>query len=277
MSEAPPGLPVITSKLNPLVKDFLALRRSARRRRIEQLSLVEGFKILKLALDAGSTPAVVLYSTAKMTDEEYLLLERARRQGATVREVTEPVLTKVSAREGPLGCVASVRVAETDLSGLKLSPNPLLVVMEGLEKPGNLGSLARTASAGGADALITADSQTDIYSPATIHASLGSVFDLPVVRCSTQECIPWLQSRGIEIVATTPGAKSAYYELDLSGPVALAIGNEHRGLSPAWLEAGTHALIPMTGSMNSLNATIAGGIVLFEALRQRAVAEGSEA
>jgi TrmH family RNA methyltransferase len=259
----------ITSKTNPLVKEILALRRSARRRRDEGLSLVEGFKILELALDAGSAPELVLYEDSRMTPGEWTLLERARATGATVRAVSPAVLAKVSVREGPLGCVAAVRVAETRLEDLALSPNPLLIVMEGLEKPGNLGSLTRTASAAGADALIAADSQTDIYSPATVHASLGAVFELPVVRSSNREAIDWLREAGIEIVATSPAGEKAYYELDLTRPVAIAVGNEHRGLAREWLEAGTLARIPMTGPMNSLNATIAGGIVLFEALRQR--------
>jgi RNA methyltransferase, TrmH family len=266
-----PYSPMITSRTNPLVKDFMALRRSARLRRETGLSLVEGFKILKLALDAGSVPSVVLYDDRKMHEDEFVDLERARTMGATVRLVAPDVLVKVSAREGPMNCVASVRVAETTLDMLTLGRQPLLVVMEGLEKPGNLGSLARTASAAGADALITADSQTDIYSPATVHASLGSVFSLPVVRCTNDDVLPWLAEKGIQIIATSPGAQKAYYELDLTGPVALTIGNEHRGLSDRWLQAGTPALIPMTGPMNSLNATISGGILLFETCRQRAV------
>lgn len=262
--------PMITSRTNPFVKDIQALRRSARLRRHEGLSLVEGFKILKLALDAGSTPNVVLYDDSRMREDEWAELERARAMGATTRLVAPDVLVRASAREGPLNCVASVKVAESSLESLTLQKPPLLILMEGLEKPGNLGSLARTASAGGADALITADAQTDIYSPATVHASLGAVFDLPVVRCSSDEALVWLDEKGIEVVATTPQAEKAYYDLDLTGPLAIGIGNEHRGLSSKWLNAGTGALIPMTGSMNSLNATIAGGIVLFETLRQRA-------
>jgi TrmH family RNA methyltransferase len=262
--------PIITSRTNPLVKEILALRRSARHRRAEGLSLVEGFKILKLALDAGSVPHVVLYDDRKMHADEWAELERARAMGATTRLVAPDVLIRASAREGPLNCVASVRVAESTLESLRLQRPPLLIVMEGLEKPGNLGSLARTASAAGADALITANSQTDIYSPATVHASLGAVFSLPVVRCTSDEAIEWLHRSGIEIIATSPGAEKAYYELDLTGPLAIVIGNEHRGLSSKWLEGGTLALIPMSGPMNSLNATIAGGIVLFETLRQRA-------
>ncbi|HEV8064362.1 MAG TPA: RNA methyltransferase [Acidimicrobiales bacterium] len=259
----------ITSKTNPLVKDLAGLRRSAGRRRHEGVTLVEGFKILELALDAGNRPIAVLHDDSSTVADDRRVLDRARQMGATIRPVTTDVLAKVSAREGPMGCVASVHLAEWPLSRIELGSPPLLLVVEGLEKPGNLGALARTASAAGADALVAADSQTDIFSPATVHASLGSVFQLPVVRCTSAEALDYLEAKGIEVVATSPDADKAYFELDLARPVAIAVGNEHRGLSESWLGAGQRALIPMSGPMNSLNATTAGGIVLFEAVRQR--------
>jgi TrmH family RNA methyltransferase len=269
MSDPTPAGVTITSKTNPLVKEFAALRRSAGRRRHEGVTLVEGFKILDLAIDAGNRPIVVLHDAGSTVADDRRVLERARKMGATVRPVTTEVLSKVSAREGPMGCVASVHLAEWPLSKIELSRIPLILVVEGLEKPGNLGALARTASAAGADALIAADSQTDIFSPATVHASLGSVFQLPVVRCSTADALEYLKHKGIEVVATSPDADKHYFELDLASPVAIAVGNEHRGLGDDWLQAGRRALIPMSGPMNSLNATTAGGIVLFEAIRQR--------
>ncbi|MGH9171026.1 MAG: TrmH family RNA methyltransferase [Acidimicrobiales bacterium] len=259
----------ITSKTNPLVKEFAALRRSAGRRRHEGVTLVEGFKILDLAIDAGNSPIAVLHDESSTVLDDTRVLDRARKMGATIRPVTTDVLSKVSAREGPMGCVASVHLAEWPLSKVTLGRVPLLLVVEGLEKPGNLGALARTASAAGADALIAADSQTDIFSPATVHASLGSVFQLPVVRCSTSEALAFLEEQHIVVVATSPDADKPYFGLDLARPVAIAVGNEHRGLGDGWLRAGERALIPMSGPMNSLNATTAGGIVLFEAVRQR--------
>jgi TrmH family RNA methyltransferase len=272
MTDSRQAAVTITSKTNPLVKEFVALRRSAARRRHEGVTLVEGFKILELALDAGNSPIVVLHDDASTVADDTRVLSRARQMGATIRPVTTDVLAKVSAREGPMGCVASVHLSEASLRGVRLGEVPLLLVVEGLEKPGNLGALARTASAAGADALIAADSQTDIFSPATVHASLGSVFQLPVVRCSTAEAIDFLFEKAIEVVATSPDADEPYFALDLVRPVAIAVGNEHRGLGDAWLSAGQRALIPMSGPMNSLNATTAGGIVLFEAIRQRWVA-----
>jgi TrmH family RNA methyltransferase len=264
-----PHVETITSKANPLVKDIAAVRRSNRRRRSEGITIVEGFKILGLAMDAGSEPVTVLYDETRTHDDELPLLDRARDAGATVRPVSTAVLAAASVREGPMGCVATVHLAERTLDDVVLSPSPLVLVMECLEKPGNLGALARTASAAGADVLVAADSQTDIYSPATVHASLGSVFDLPVVRCTGDEALAWLDRHGIDVIATSPGADRAYFEHDLTLPVAIAVGNEHRGLSDKWLAAGKLALIPMAGPMNSLNATTAGGIVLFEAIRQR--------
>ena len=264
-----PHVEIITSKANPLVKEIVAIRRSTRRRRAEGITIVEGFKILRLAIDAGSQPVAVLYDPSRSTEGDQELLDRARSAGATVRPVSTAVLATASVREGPMGCVATVRLAERSLADIRLTPAPLVLVMEGLEKPGNLGALARTASAAGADVLIAADSQTDIYSPATVHASLGSVFHLPVVRCTSQQALTWLHDHGIEVIATSPGADHAYFEHDLTRPVAIAVGNEHRGLGDEWLAAGKLALIPMSGPMNSLNATTAGGIVLFDAIRQR--------
>lgn len=266
---------LITSKSNPLVKDILSIRRSSRRRRDEQVTLVESYKILSLALDMGNRPLTVLYDESRADDEDRAILAQAEGLGATVRAVSTGVLAVASVREGPMGCVAAVRLAERSLDDVVLGPTPLVLAMECLEKPGNLGALARTASAGGVDVLIAADSQTDIFSPPTVHASLGSVFQLPVVRCTTDEALAWLREHGITVVATSPGADKAYFEHDLTEPVAIAVGNEHRGLSDRWLEAGLLALIPMSGPMNSLNATTAGGIVLFEAVRQRIVAARS--
>ena len=228
--------------------------------------------MLELTLRVGSVPAILLYDETGLTDDEWLLIERSTAGGAATRAVASDILVCLSVRKGPLGCVSAVRIAETGLSEVALRSQPLLIVTEGLEKPGNLGSLVRTASAAGADALIAADSHSDVFAPAALHASLGAVFDLPVVRCSSPAALQWLRANSIAVVATSPAAKSAYYELDLTRPVAIAIGNEYRGLSPAWLESGVRTCIPMTGSMNSLNATVAGGIVLFEALRQRAIA-----
>lgn len=269
-----PHVDVITSKANPLVKDVVVLRRSARRRRRERLTIVEGYKILALALGQGNEPVLVLHDD-DVRPEDRAVLDQARQMGATVRQVAGPVLASASVREGPMGCVAEVRLAERALDDIVLSRNPLLLVIQGLEKPGNLGALARTASAAGADALIAVDSQTDIYSPATVHASLGSVFQLPIVSCTTDEALAWLSTKGIEIIATTPSATAYYFEHDLTGPIAVGVGNEHRGLSDEWLAAGRCALVPMDGPMNSLNATTAGGIVIFEAVRQRYVARAA--
>lgn len=267
----------ITSKANPLVKDILGLRRSKRRRRDEGITLVEGFKILSLAMASGCHPVVVLYDPQTLTDEERPILVQARSLGGTVRAVSKAVLTVASVREGPMACVASVRLSEWTLDDVQLSPTPLVLVIERLEKPGNMGALARTASAGGADVMIAADSQTDIFSPATVHASLGAVFALPVVRCTGAEARAWLRDHGITVVATSPGADRYYFEIDMARSVAIAVGNEHRGLSDDWLVEGELALIPMSGTMNSLNATTAGGIVLFDALRQRIEAKGATA
>jgi RNA methyltransferase, TrmH family len=186
------------------------------------------------------------------------------------------VLGHLSIREGPLGCVATVHTARRyELDTLKLSRSPLLVIAEGIEKPGNLVVLIRSASAAGADAFITVDSQTDVFEPGCVHASLGSVFTTQVVQTTSGACTAWLATQGIEVLSTTPAGRHAYFEQDMTGPVAIAVGNEHRGLSDQWLETGTPVRIDMVGPMNSLNASVAGAVLMFEAVRQRTVASAA--
>lgn len=258
----------ISSTKNQIVKSFVALRRP-RRRRQASLTLVEGFKILRLAIDAGFYPQTVLYTPETTNDSDRGLLHLARENGARIISATDQVMERVSQREGPLGCVASVPMQYTPLESLESSKNSLLLVVEALEKPGNIGALIRTASAAGARGVIVVDSQTDALAPACIHASLGAVFGIPLVNTTTAQALNWLQQHEIQIIATSPDAKKYYFEVNLREPICVAVGNEHRGLSDAWLKAGTPVQIPMSGPMNSLNATSAGAIVLFEAVRQR--------
>lgn len=258
----------ITSTKNPIVKSFVALRRP-RRRRQASLTLVEGFQILRLAINVGFYPKIVLYTPKTANDADCALLDLASKHGALVIGVTDQVMERVSLREGPLGCVASVPMQYTQLESLKVPKNSMFLLAEGLEKPGNIGALVRTASAAGANGVIIVDPQTDGLAPACVHASLGAVFSIPLVETTTAEALAWLKQQGIQVIATTPDAKKYYFDVDLRGPICIAVGNEHRGLSDPWLTVGTPVLIPMSGPMNSLNATSAGAIVLFDAVRQR--------
>ena len=153
---------------------------------------------------------------------------------------------------------------------LHLSNSPLLLVIEAVEKPGNLGALLRTADAAGVEAVIICDKATDIHNPNVIRSSLGLVFSIPVVQVSSQDALNWLRARRIRTMAATPSAQSCHTEIDCHGPLAIVVGTESTGLSPVWLEsADITARIPMLGHGDSLNVSVAAGIMLYEAVRQR--------
>lgn len=260
---------LISSTQNPIVKSFIALR-EPRKRRVSNLTLVEGFQILRLALDGRFYPQTVLYTPHTANEQDVSLVQKAYENGASVFSVTDKVMERVSQREGPLGCVASVPIQYTPLESLKPTSNSIFLIGESLEKPGNIGALIRTASAAGASGVIIVDPQTDGLAPACIHASLGAIFALPLVKTTTPKALEWLKQNKIQIIATSPDAQKNYFDIDLRGPICVAVGNEHRGLSKDWLgNETTPVSIPMSGPMNSLNATSAGAIVLFEAVRQR--------
>ena len=156
------------------------------------------------------------------------------------------------------------------LEDLRLPDNPLIAVLESVEKPGNLGAVLRSADAAGADALLICDPLTDIYNPNVIRASIGAVFTVPTVACSSDEAIAWLKAKGIQILTAQLQDSSLYYDRDLTLPTALVLGTESTGLSDRWREAAdAHIRIPMLGSLDSLNVSVSAAILLFEAVRQR--------
>jgi RNA methyltransferase, TrmH family len=261
----------IVSPSNPLVRQVAALQRK-KARSSTGLTVIEGFQILRLAMSGGRVPQHVLYFPPLMEQEDWSVLSEAASHGARSIEISSQVLKKLSLREGPLACIATVPIVRQRLDDLTVSSSALLLVAEELEKPGNLGALVRAASAAGADAVIVADARTDVYAPACIHASLGAIFVTAVAEATSEEAVCWLTAASISITAATPAGARLYDEVDMTGPTAIVVGNEHQGVSPTWLAAGNGVRIPMVGPMNSLNATTAGGIILFEAVRQRRVA-----
>lgn len=260
----------ITSTANPRVKALVRLRR--RRHRDEAgVTLVEGLEELELALRAGVVP-ITVYCCPELVegdewDEVSGLPTFAR---AELVRVNKPVFEKVSYRESPDGWLAVLPSVGTDLDELRLGPDPLLLVCAGVEKPGNLGAMLRTADAAGVAAVIAADPGTDWSNPNVVRASKGAVYTVPVAAAGEQRVLDWLAERRIPVLATTPDADADYTDLDLRGPLAVAVGAEDVGLSPAWL-SGAHqrALIPMSGRVDSLNVSAAAAVLLYEAVRQR--------
>ncbi len=261
----------VTSPSNPRLKGVIALRR--RRIREEQgLTVVDGFEELSLALDAGVVPQSVLHCPELMLapSDQGALVERARDLGATTIRLSRPAFERVAYREGPDGFLAVVPVAGVGLDDLELPADPLVLVCEGVEKPGNLGAVLRTADAAGVSAVVAADPATDWGNPNVVRSSKGTVFSVPVASATTEEVLGWLRRNGIPLIATTPAAETVHTAVDYRGAVALAVGTEKEGLTPLVLEASERLVrIPMVGRVNSLNAATAAAVVVYEAVRQR--------
>jgi RNA methyltransferase, TrmH family len=268
-SDVPGRRRLISSTANPRVKQLLGLRR--RRERDETgLTLVDGTEELSLALDAGVRPAEVFVCTELLTGEGPAVVSRASDLGAEIVHLSTGVFTRVAYREGPDGLLATVPAPRRHLRDLTIPTEPLLLVCQGIEKPGNLGAMLRTADAAGLDGVVATDPVTDVGNPNVIRASKGTVFAVPVATATTSETLTWLQGRDIRLVVTTPDTDRDYTDCDYSGGVAVAVGAEKDGVSEDALRAASDRVrIPMLGKANSLNVAAAAAIVLYEAVRQR--------
>lgn len=270
----------ITSAANPRLKALAALRRRRTREETGQ-TLVEGYEEIDLALSAGVTPSTVyvaeeLFSPSGRAGSQDIgtqaeLLERLRAAGVEVVRLSPAAYAKVSYREGPDGLLAVVDAVGMPLSSLRVTGDHWLgLVSQGVEKPGNLGAMLRTADAAGADAVIAADPVTDWGNPNVVRASKGTVFALPVASASTSETLKWVRANEIALVVTTPETDLLHTDVDYRGRVAIAVGSEKYGADDALLQAATHRVrIPMRGRANSLNVSVAAAVVLYEAVRQR--------
>jgi RNA methyltransferase, TrmH family len=276
---------LITSPANPRLKALVALRR--RRTREESgTTLVEGHEELALALAAGVRPQTLfvcpeLFSPAGVAGRQEIgrqddLVTHARQLGAEVVALSRNAFEKVAYREGPDGLLAVVPAVGRALSSLDTEADPLLLVAQGVEKPGNLGAMLRSADAAGVSAVVAADPVTDWGNPNVVRASKGTVFAVPVAAATTAETLAWLAAREVRLVVTTPETDLPYTDADLTGPVAVAVGAEKHGADDVLLDAAADKVrIPMHGKANSLNVAASAAIVLFEARRQRTLSRRS--
>lgn len=261
---------VITSTKNPKVIDAVKL---TERRHRDQTGLmpIEGVKELTLALRGGIIIERLFYCEGLFkASEERSILKAAKEKGAELVPVSTHVFQKMVYREDSFGLLAVARQPSRNLSDIPLGKPPFLVVVEGVEKPGNLGAILRSADAAGVDGVIVCGRSTDIYNPNAVRASLGTIFTVPVVKAEVSEIISWLKERGIKTVATTPHMEVEYFDADLKGPCAIVMGSEHEGLSDTWLKSADLLIrIPMKGEADSLNLATATTILLYEVVRQR--------
>ncbi len=259
----------ITSPANPRVKHLVALRR--RRVRDEaKVTLVEGFEELDLALAAGVRPHALFYSPELGGTDQPPLLTRVAERGADVIRVSKEVFSKVAYRESPDGWLAVVPAVRAELAALRIGPNPLVLICQGVEKPGNLGAILRTADAAGVAAVIATDPVTDWGNPNVVRASKGTVFSVPVAADTSTHVMAWLSEHEIKLVATSPDAEVMLTGADLTRATAIAVGSEKHGLSADWLAfADVRVRIPMFGLADSLNVATSAAIACYEAIRQR--------
>ena len=260
----------ITSLQNPRVKQLVKLR--DRRPRDEAgVFLIEGYREIRRALEKKIPLHELYYSPDWFLGEnEPALIAEAESVGAQLFELAKDTFAKVAYRERPDGLLAVAPQWRRALDDLTLPLNPFLLVVEAIEKPGNLGTILRSADAAGCDAVIVCDPVTDIFNPNVVRASTGVLFSVPLVVEESAQVQRWLQERRIRTVATTPAAEAIYSDIDLRGPLAVIMGSEQYGLSDFWLEhADVPVRIPMAGQADSLNVAMATIITLFEAVRQR--------
>ena len=254
----------ITSLQNPRVKHIVKLREDKKQRQKDGLMLVEGFDEIQLALSAGHAPQTLL-SSPELASRQLTL------SNTETLTVSRPVFEKMSYRDNPDGWLAVFPIPHTTLDSVSLlTENPLVIIAESIEKPGNLGAILRTADAAHVDALLVCDPRVDVWNPNVVRASRGTVFSVPVVECDNVSALEWLKAQKIKVLAATPSANVAYSDVDLREPVAIAVGTEDLGLTDFWMDnADVKVLIPMMGKVNSLNVSVSTALIVYEAVRQR--------
>ncbi len=260
----------ISSTKNPAVKHVCALR-NRRNREQEQLTLLEGYRELSRAHKYSMEIKEVFFCREMFLGEnEFSLLDELAASGAKIAEVPARLMTKMTYRDRPEGLIAVAVMRQHKLANLAKKPNSLYIIAEAVEKPGNLGSILRSADAAGVDGLIICNKCTDIYNPNVIRASTGALFSVPMAEAGTEETIQWLKENKITSLAATPHTDLIYTDADMTLSVAIVVGTEQHGLSQQWLDnADVGIRIPMLGKIDSLNVATAATILLYEAARQR--------
>ena len=275
---------IITSVQNARIKHVVALQQKSSLRREEGLFVVEGQREIEHCIEGGYEVVEVFTVDSLSSCVPAVASGKAERTddytGGKKHVVVSPqVYEKMAYRGSTEGIIAVVKSKDHSLSSL-LTPhfsllekdNPLVIVLESVEKPGNLGAILRSADAAIVDAVIVCDPLTDLYNPNLIRASIGAVFTVPTAVCTSQECIAFLKERGIRILTAQLQDSYEYYDYDMRPATAIVMGTESTGLTQQWREAAdAHIRIPMLGRLDSLNVSVSAAILMFEAVRQRKV------
>lgn len=260
----------LTSTNNPKVKNLLLLEKSKERKE-QNTFIIEGWRELTIAVSAGYKFHTI-FVCPDIFEKKYNLDILEKTVGKDCRQfyINDKIFDKVAYRENSDGIIALGIPIHKTFETLSISPNPLIIVLEAVEKPGNLGAVLRTADAAKVDAVIVCDPKTDLYNPNTIRSSIGCIFSNQVVCCTSEEALTWLKTKNINILSAALPSDTFYHNIDFIKSSAIVMGTESTGLTDFWLKnCDKRIQIPMLGAIDSLNVSIATAILTFEAKRQR--------
>lgn len=263
----------ITSAQNNRIKTLLALKEKSSLRREKGLFILEGRRELEHCLNSGYVPSTLFIcgEIIPARDLERIVgLAQNANPSCGICQIPAYIYDKIAYRGGTEGIIAEMEFRQHRLEDISLGKDPLVVVLEGVEKPGNLGAVLRSADAAGVDAVIICDPLTDLYNPNLIRSSMGSLFTRQVATATSEEAISFLKERNIQILTAQLQDSEWYYDCNMTSGTAIVMGTEATGLTPSWRTAAdSHIKIPMLGQMDSLNVSVSAAILMFEAVRQR--------
>lgn len=260
----------ITSTKNPRIKLLLNLQKPSERKETG-LMIIEGIKEISMAIESGVFIQSLFFCPELFSDFSTLktTMQLAGNKYELI-EISREVFAKVAYRENSTGILATAKIPAQNIEQLKLSENPLVLILDKVEKPGNVGAILRTADAAGIDAVLICDGPSDLYNPNIIRASLGCVFSCQAITCISEDALHWLKKKRIKPFVTNLAASISYDECNLSGATAIVLGSEDKGVSEFWQKNSfRNILIPMYGKVDSMNVSVSAAIIVFEALRQR--------
>jgi TrmH family RNA methyltransferase len=257
----------ITSAQNTYIKSLIQLQEKAKARKQSGTFLIEGIREIELAIKGNYELETILFIPDLISESQ---INKLTNKQVPLIEISKEVYQKLAYRDTTEGIIAVAKIKSTQLSDLKLPKNPLIVVLEAIEKPGNIGAMLRTCDAANVDAVIIANPKTDLYNPNTIRSSVGCLFTNQIAMASTEETIAFLHKNNIAFYSATLQNSISYHTQDYTQPTALVVGTEATGLSQPWRDqAKQNIIIPMQGEIDSLNVSVAAAILIFEAKRQR--------
>ena len=264
----------ISSVQNPKIKDIIALQEKSKERKTRGLFIVEGKRELNNCFEGGFSMDSIFFCEDYIKEQNILSICQNQiindKNGLKLYSVSKNVYNKIAYRDRTEGVVAIIKENVHTLNDIRLGKNPLILILESVEKPGNLGAVLRTADAAGVDAILICDPLTDLYNPNLIRASIGGIFTKQVVTCTSQEAYSWLKANHISILTAQLQDSEYYYDTDMTVSVAIVLGTESKGLTKFWKDASdTRICIPMLGKLDSLNVSVSAAILCYEAVRQR--------